>query len=95
MDAMLGGTISVTVRVPVALSGPDTSEHARRLLVLDAVRTGILSPRAAARELDLGLPDFMDLAREHGVPLVRPNLDDLRQDLAAIDRLGRSKPARE
>ena len=50
--------------------------------------------RAAARALGLAASAFLDLAREHGVPVVRVSSAGIAQDLDTLDKLtvGRSGP---
>lgn len=83
--------IPVTVNVPASLVDEGTAERATRLLILDAVRAGRLTWRAAARELDLAPAAFLDLARLHGVPVVRVDEDELRQDFSTLDCLLRDR----
>jgi predicted HTH domain antitoxin len=85
-------TVQVTIEVPAELADEGTAGRARRLLVLDAVRDERMSWRAAARLLDLTPLEFLDLAREHGVPVHRYDDADLQQDLSTLDRIGRWRP---
>jgi hypothetical protein len=80
-------SVEITVSVPAALAEPGAAERARLLLVLDAVRMERMTWRAAARALGLAPSAFLDLAKEHGVPVQRPSADDLARDLATLDRI--------
>jgi hypothetical protein len=80
-------TVQITFDVPAAAAGPDAAARARQLLLLDAVRCSRMDWRAAARELDLSLSAFLDLAREHHVPVVKYALDDWQGDQAALQKL--------
>lgn len=84
---MAAGSISITVEVPASLADEQTAERARVLLVLDAVRSERLSWRAAARELRLSASQFLDLARIHGIPVVRYDRADFEQDVRTLDAL--------
>jgi hypothetical protein len=80
-------SVPVTIAVPAALADAGTGERARVLLVLDAVRSERMTWRAAASALGLAPSAFLDLARDHGVPVVRVSAADLAEDLATLDRL--------
>jgi predicted HTH domain antitoxin len=80
-------TIQVTVDVPAALADEQTPARAKVLLVLDAVRSERMGWRAAASALGVSLSEFLDMAQEHGVPISRADLEDLRQDLETLDRI--------
>ena len=84
-------SVSVTVEVPAARADERTAERARTLLVLDAVRSERLPWRAAARELGLSPAEFLDLARESGVPVVRYDVGDWRDEAATLDHLERRR----
>ncbi len=88
---MDGASVQITVEVPAALADDQTPGRARMLLVLDAVRSDRLSWRAAAGELGLSPSEFLDLARDHGVPVVRYDVADWHDDLATLDRLTRRR----
>ena len=75
------------VTVPASLADAGAPARARLLLVLDALRCERMSPSAAARALGVALDHFLDLAREHGVPVVRYDASDLADDLAALAKL--------
>jgi hypothetical protein len=83
-----GDSVQITVSVPAALAEPGAAERARVLLVLDAVRSERLSWRAAARALGLAPATFLDVARDHGVPVIRVSASDVAADLEALDALG-------
>ena len=85
---MQGDGVLITIEIPAALAGADAADRARRLLVLDAVRLGRITWRAAARELGLELSAFLDLAREHGVPVARYEMRDWLDERATVERLG-------
>lgn len=87
-------SVQLTISVPAALADSGAGERARVLLVLDAVRSERMTWRAAARALGLAASAFLDLAREHGVPVARPSSADIAQDLDTLDKLtvGRSGP---
>lgn len=84
---MQADSIQITISVPAALAEPGAGDRARVLLVLDAVRSERLTWRAGARALGLAPSAFLDLAREHGIPVARPSETDLAHDLATLDRL--------
>lgn len=86
---MQADSVQITISVPAALAEPGAGDRARVLLVLDAVRSERMSWRAGARALGLAPSAFLDLARDHGVPVERPVEADLAEDLATLDRLGR------
>jgi hypothetical protein len=79
--------VAITVSVPAAIAEAGVAERARLLLVLDAVRSERMTWRAAARALELAPAAFLDVARDHGVPVQRVSSDDLATDLASLDRL--------
>jgi hypothetical protein len=65
------------------------------LLVLDAVRSELMTWRAGARALGLAPSAFLDLARDHGVPVTRYSASDLVEDLATLDRIAPRRPSEE
>jgi hypothetical protein len=81
-------SVQITVSVPAALAEPGTPERARLLLVLDAVRSERMTWRSAARALGLAPATFLDVARDHGVSVVRVRAADIDADLRALDELG-------
>jgi hypothetical protein len=87
------GSVTVTVEVPERLADARTAALARELLVLDAVRSERLSWRAGAVELGLSPWEFLDLARDHGVPVARFDLSDWQDDMKALERLGHGRRA--
>ncbi len=80
--------VAITASVPAALADSGVAERARWLLVLDAVRSERMTWRAAARALGLAPATFLDVARDHGVPVSRISAADLATDLASLDKLG-------
>ena len=84
-------SVEMTIRVPASLADSETPERARLLLVLDAVRHERMSWRAAAATLDIAPDHLFDLAREHGVPVIRYQPRDLHDDLATLDKLERRR----
>ena len=61
------------------------------LHVLDAVRQEKMTWRAAAAALDIAPDHLLDLARDHGLPVVRYEASDLRDDLATLAKLERGR----
>ncbi len=88
---MQPATVQISVTLPAALADEGAPERARLLLVLDAVRSERLTWRAGARALGLAPSAFLDLAKEHGVPVHRPSEAELASDLATLDRLRRAR----
>lgn len=66
-------------------------DRARLLLVLDAVRSERVTWRAGAAALGLAPSAFLDLARGHGIPVVRVEPSDLDEDFATLGRLARRR----
>jgi hypothetical protein len=87
-------SVQLTISVPAALADSGAGERARVLLVLDAVRSERISWRAAASVLGLAPSAFLDLAREHGVPVIRVSATDIAEDLATLDRLASDRTPR-
>lgn len=85
-------SVQLTISVPAALADSGAGERARVLLVLDAVRSERMTWRAAARALGLAASAFLDLARDHGVPVVRVSSADIAQDLDTLDKLTAGRP---
>ena len=77
-------SVEVTITVPASLADADVGERARALLVLDAVRSEKMTWRAAAAALDIAPDRLLELARIHGVPVVRYESTDLRDDLSTL-----------
>ena len=78
MDA---ASVSLTISVPSALADASTADLARLLLILDAVRSERMTWRAAA-------PDrLLDLARDHGIAVVRYEPADVTDDLDTLNKL--------
>ncbi len=90
---MHADSVQLTISVPSALADSGAGERARVLLVLDAVRSERMTWRAAARALGLAASAFLDLVREHGVPVVRVSSADITQDLETLDKLALVRPA--
>ena len=86
-------SVELTIRVPASLADPEAAERARVLLVLDAVRQEKMTWRAAAAALDIAPDRLLELARDHGVPVVRFEAGDLRDDLATLAKLERGRPS--
>ena len=84
-------SVELTIRVPASLADPEAAERARLLLVLDAVRHEKMTWRAAAAALDIAPDHLLELARDHGVPVVRYEPSDLRDDLATLAQLERGR----
>jgi hypothetical protein len=84
---MQPNSVQLTITVPIALASPGAAERARLLLVLDAVRSELMTARGAALTLGLAPSAFMDLARDLGVPVARPSEGDFGEDLATLERL--------
>jgi hypothetical protein len=84
-------SVELTIRVPASLADPEAAERARVLLVLDAVRHEKMTWRAAAAALDIAPDHLLDLARDHGLPVVRYEASDLRDDLATLAKLERGR----
>jgi hypothetical protein len=82
-------SVELTIRIPASLADPEAAERARVLLVLDAVRHEKMTWRAAAAALDIAPDHLLDLARDHGVNVLRYEPGDLRDDLATLAKLER------
>jgi predicted HTH domain antitoxin len=79
--------MEITLKIPGPLSGQPSDELAKRarlLLVVDEVRTGRLTRAGAARALDMALDDFLIEAGRHGLYAIDYDVEDFRQELAAI-----------
>jgi hypothetical protein len=85
--------VELTISVPAALAEPGTAERARVLLVLDAVRSEKMTWRAAAEALSVAPDRLLELARAHGVPVVRFESADLHEDLSTLAKLERRRAA--
>lgn len=90
---MQTGSVELTITVPASLADADAPERARLLLVLDAVRAEKMTWRAAADALDVAPDRLLDLAKEHGVPVVRYEAASLTEDLSTLDKLQRRRVA--
>ena len=84
---MNAAPVNITLSLPAELAEPGVGERARVLLVLDAVRSERFSWRDGARMLGLAPSAFLDLAREHDVPVVRADDHMLDEDLATLRAL--------
>jgi|JI10StandDraft_1071094.scaffolds.fasta_scaffold382629_2 transcriptional regulator with GAF, ATPase, and Fis domain len=84
---MPADSVSLTISVPSALADSRTADLARRLLILDAVRSDRMTWRAAARALDIAPDRLLDMAREHGVPVARYEPADLTEDLDTLNKI--------
>jgi predicted HTH domain antitoxin len=81
--------MEITVEIPSPLSGQsseDLAKRARLLLVIDEVRAGHLTRVGAARALDMTLDDFLIEAGRHGLYAIDYDVEDLRQELAAVPK---------
>jgi predicted HTH domain antitoxin len=81
--------MEITVEIPSLLSGEsseDLAKRARLLLVIDEVRAGRLTRAGAARALDMTLDDFLIEAGRHGLYAIDYDVEDLRQELAAVPK---------
>lgn len=83
--------VELRITVPAALADSGTAERARVLLVLDAVRSEKLTWRAAADALGIAPDRLLELARAHGVPVVRIEPADLHDDLETLSTLERAR----
>ncbi len=61
------------------------------LLVFDAVRRERMTWRAGAAALSIAPNRLLDLARDHGVLIVRYAAGDLRDDLVTLAKLERGR----
>lgn len=82
-------SVNLTISVPSALADASTADLARLLLILDGVRSERMTWRAAARALDIAPDHLLDLARDHGVAVVRYEPADLADDLDTLNKLRR------
>jgi hypothetical protein len=82
-------SVELTITVPASLADPEAAERARVLLVLDAVRRERMTWRAAAAALGVAPDRLLDLAQDHGVPVVRYESRDLQDDLVTLAKLER------
>jgi len=69
------------------------AERARILLVLDAVRSERMTWRAAAAALRIAPDELLELARTHGVPIVRYEIEDLKDGLSTLTKLEHGRAA--
>jgi hypothetical protein len=88
-------SVELTIKVPAAVADANTPERARVLLVLDAARSERMTWRAAADALGIAPDAFLELARVHGIPVVRYDDADLRDDLSTLAKLEQGRTARE
>ena len=82
--------VHLAFSVPAAVAGHGGADRARLLLMLDAVRSDRIPWRHGATVLGLAPSAFLDLARDHGVPVVHVDAGDLQADFATLDRLTRA-----
>jgi hypothetical protein len=88
-------SVELTITVPASLADADAPQRARLLLVLDAVRAERMTWRAAADALGVAPDQLLDLAKEHGVPVVRYDAGTLAEDLSTLDEMQRRRAAGE
>src|SRR5262245_60575170 len=82
-------SVELTITGPAFLADAGAAERARLLLLLDAVRSERMTWRAAADALGIAPDRLLDLAKAHGVPVVRYESANLSEDLSTLDRLQR------
>ncbi len=92
---MHSDSVELTISIPTALADSDVAERARALIVLDAVRCERMTWMAAPAALDVAPDRLLEMARSHGVSVVRYEAADLAQDLAALAHLDRKLPRGE
>lgn len=88
---MQADSVRITISIPATLAQPGVGDRARVLLVLDAVRSERISWREGAYALGLAPSAFLDLARDHEVPIVQLRESDLTEDFATLDQLTRTR----
>lgn len=86
-DRVQSSHVELMVQVPVAIVDAGSAERARLLLVLDAVRSERITWRRAAAELAIAPDRLLELAREHGIPVVRYDEADWQDDSVTLARL--------
>ena len=86
-------SVALTIHVPASLADEDAAERASLLFLIDAVRRERLTWRAAAEAAGVAPERFLDLAREHGVPVVRYEALDMREDLSTLSKIERARSA--
>ena len=86
-EPMQVGNVELMVNVPATLAVPGAAERARLLLILDAVRSERMTWRRAASELAIAPDQLLDLACRHGIPVVRYEEADWREDSSTLLRL--------
>jgi hypothetical protein len=87
--------VELTIKVPAAVADAGAPERQRVLLVLDAVRNETMTWRAAAGALGIAPDALLELAKAHGVSVVRYDNADLRDDLSTLAKLERGRAASE
>lgn len=87
-------SVELTITVPASLADADAAERARLLLVLDAVRSERMTWRAAAAALGIAPERLLELARVHGVPVLRYESRDLHEDLSTLAKIERGQTPR-
>jgi hypothetical protein len=90
-DDVQSDSVELTITVPASLADPGAADRARVLLVLDAVRSEKMTWRAAASALSIAPDRLLDLARLHGVPVLRYESIDLNDDLSTLAKLERGR----
>ena len=80
-------SVELTISVPATIADSGAGERARTLLVLDAVRTEMMTWRAAAFALNVAPDRLLELARVYGISTVRYDASDLKQDLTTLAKL--------
>jgi hypothetical protein len=90
---MQADSVTLTVSVPASLADADAAERARVLLVLDAVRSERMTWRAAADALGVAPDRLLDLARAHGLAVLRYEASDLHDDLSTLAKLEQRRAA--
>ena len=84
--------LQITIEVPAPLAGQSPgvlADRARLLLVVDAVRAGLLTRSGAARALHIPLDEFLIEAGRHGLYAIDYDLDDFRRELEGLTAHGR------
>jgi hypothetical protein len=93
VKSVLPDSVVLTISVPASLADAGAAERARILLVLDAVRSERMTWRAAAAALDIAPDRLLDLARVHGLAVIRYEASDLHDDLSTLAKLERGRAA--
>jgi hypothetical protein len=93
LEGMQADSVTLTVSIPASLADADAAERARVLLVLDAVRSERMTWRAAADALGVAADRLLDLARAHGLAVLRYEASDLHDDLSTLAKLEQRRAA--